>query len=113
MNWEEQVNRLVDFARGMSTDELAVVVAVAEGLAKGRKTYGALRVDNGHDWLTEAIEEARDQVVYLTAEVIRLRRRQREMGMNSFPPGHPHHAITHDLQSCEECRGHPMGELPG
>lgn len=67
--------RLVAIAEHLGPDELAVLEMIAAGLARGRTTYGELRVDTDRrDFRAEAVEELRDTLVYVAAEVLRLRR---------------------------------------
>lgn len=51
-----------------------IVNEIYQRLEKGRQTYGTGILDSDkRDWLQEAIEEALDQCVYLTAQLIRIR----------------------------------------
>lgn len=59
----------------LNVDETGVVHEVVKGLQTGRTVYGPLNIeDNGRDWLLEALEECRDLAVYLSAQVIRVKR---------------------------------------
>ncbi len=50
---------------------------VATGLARGRSQYGELRVDaDRRDFRAEAVEEVRDALVYLGAQLVRLNRKE-------------------------------------
>ena len=67
--------RLVAIADKLGPDELAVLEMIAVGLARGRTIYGELRVDTDRrDFRAEAVEELRDTLVYVAAELLRLRR---------------------------------------
>ena len=47
---------------------------IAERLDKGRKAYGhELLPDAGYDWVQEALEEALDLSIYITAKLIELK----------------------------------------
>lgn len=82
-----QLGHIIHLAEQMMPDELAVLVSVAEGLTRGRSQYGPLRIkDPGRQWTQEALEEARDAVVYLTAELLRRDRQQA-----APEPQHPNH----------------------
>jgi len=65
--------RLQALCEGLGEDEVAVLCAVAEGLARGRHVYGELHVAHDQrDWHTEAGEELRDALVYAAAGLIAL-----------------------------------------
>ena len=51
--------------------ELSVVSAILDRLDIGRKRYGALDPNDGHDWRKEAEEEVLDACVYLACKVIK------------------------------------------
>ena len=72
---------ILDIARrieALPADEQAIVISALEGCENGLKIYGTMSVDTDRrDWGSEAVEELRDCVVYLTAEVLRLRRQGR------------------------------------
>ena len=52
---------------------------IRERLDVGRKRYGGhLPLDDGRDWLEEAIEEALDMSVYLSAYLIKIRHSGKE-----------------------------------
>jgi len=47
---------------------------IAERMEKGRKEYGhGLLQNSGYDWLQEALEEALDLSIYLSAKLIELK----------------------------------------
>lgn len=51
---------------------------IAERLDKGRVTYGhELLPDAGYDWVQEALEEALDLSIYITARLIEVKQGQR------------------------------------
>ena len=59
----------------LSADELEVLAQVAEGLNRGRKVYGELRLDTDpRDMTREALEEVRDALVYAGGALVRLQR---------------------------------------
>jgi hypothetical protein len=67
--------RIADFLGQLGPDELEVTLLVVEGLARGRIVYGELRVaHDGRDFRAEASAELRDAIVYVAAELLRLRR---------------------------------------
>jgi hypothetical protein len=69
--------QLTAVAKGLGPDELAVLLLVAERLAKGRKLYGSLHVATDHrDFTREALEEAADLAVYAAAGLLRKRARK-------------------------------------
>jgi hypothetical protein len=66
--------RIADYLAQLGPDELEVMLLVAEGLARGRAVYGELRADRDpRDFRTEAGAELRDCLVYVAAELLRLR----------------------------------------
>lgn len=49
-------------------------------LEKGKRQYGEqLEVDDGREWLEEALEELLDAIVYLTAELLLIKKRKNKM----------------------------------
>lgn len=57
-------------------DELAVLGEVVKGLKKGLQVYGRIRVDaDERDFEQEALEEARDGLIYAAVGIMRRRRR--------------------------------------
>lgn len=72
---EKQLKNLLSITQDLNNDELEVIVTVAEGLQTGRKVYGPIDVYKDiRDWHQEALEEARDLAVYLSAAILRLKR---------------------------------------
>ncbi len=63
--------RLDELLDGFEKYEVGAVLFVAERLAKGRKVYGPLSVNDGRDWLTEGAEELADYYVYLAAHAMK------------------------------------------
>ncbi|MDE2106182.1 MAG: hypothetical protein KGL39_53680 [Patescibacteria group bacterium] len=61
------LQKLAGLCLPMNNAEFSVVLEIAERLTMGRAHYGPLDPHGGHDWLQEALEEACDQAVYLTA----------------------------------------------
>ncbi len=56
-------------------DEIAIMELVSERLRKGRREYGPLNLsEDGRNLITEALEEALDQSVYLAGRLLQLRR---------------------------------------
>tara|TARA_R100001244_G_C5141960_1_gene128052 strand:+ start:226 stop:597 length:372 start_codon:yes stop_codon:yes gene_type:complete len=54
---------------------LEIIISIQKRLNAGAKKYGGeMRIDDKRDWLDEAIEEALDNCVYLTATMITIRR---------------------------------------
>jgi hypothetical protein len=67
--------RIADIVAMLGDDELAVVLAVVEGLARGRTVYGELDLARDRrDMRVEASEELRDSLVYIAAELVRVRK---------------------------------------
>jgi NTP pyrophosphatase (non-canonical NTP hydrolase) len=59
----------------LGEDEVEVLAEVAEGLAKGRRAYGELRVEGDRrDFDREALDEVRDGLAYAAMAAIRRRR---------------------------------------
>jgi len=74
----ELVARITDYVGFLGDDELAVLAAAAEGLARGHKVYGDLQLERDQrDFVVEAGDELRDAIVYVAAELVRLRRLRR------------------------------------
>jgi hypothetical protein len=47
---------------------------IAERMEKGKKAYGHGLIQNsGYDWLQEALEEALDLSIYLSAKIIEIK----------------------------------------
>lgn len=64
--------RLTDVAAELGTDELRVLVLVAERLRIGRRRYGNLQVKaDCRNFHVEALEEAADGLVYAAAALMR------------------------------------------
>lgn len=52
-----------------------IKVLIAERMEKGRKAYGhGLMQNSGYDWVQEALEEALDLSIYVSAKLIEIRR---------------------------------------
>ena len=50
---------------------------IQKRMAQGRVTYGhGLKEDSGYDWVKEALEEALDLSIYLSARLVELQRRE-------------------------------------
>ena len=55
----------------MNTEILALIT---ERMAKGREHYGhGLLKDSGYDWVHEALEEALDLAIYVSARLVELK----------------------------------------
>ena len=66
--------RLLGIAQVLSAEELDVLLAVAEGLMTGRQVYGPLDpAKDRRDFVNETLEEVRDALVYIGAELVRVR----------------------------------------
>ena len=64
--------RLVEVAAALGTDEIRVLVLVAERLRIGRRRYGMLRLDTDRRCFpVEALEEAADGLVYAAVALMR------------------------------------------
>ena len=49
---------------------------IAERMEKGRKAYGhGLMQNSGYDWVQEALEEALDLAIYVSAKLIEIKTR--------------------------------------
>ena len=67
-------------AQDLNEDELLVLANVAEGLATGKREIGDLDlVQDRRDWILEMREEVRDALVYMAADIERLKK-LRDMG---------------------------------
>ena len=72
MSGADMAAKLTAICAELGTDELRVLLLVAERLVKGRDRYGALQVDNdGRDFRLEALEEAADGLVYVACGLLR------------------------------------------
>lgn len=68
---------------------------IAERLEKGRKAYGhELLPDAGYDWVQEALEEALDLSIYISARLIEVKQLQRQVNNSS----------SHGQDSYEYCQ---------
>jgi hypothetical protein len=66
---------LVDIWHRLNNDEQTVLLEVARGLDVGRAFYGGLDLENDtRDFRAETMEEVRDALVYVGAELSRLRK---------------------------------------
>lgn len=73
----ERRRRIVGLIEILGADELAALELCAQGLARGRETYGELDIDRDRrDFADEAIAELRDTMVYASAALLRLHRRR-------------------------------------
>jgi hypothetical protein len=64
---------------------------IAERMEKGRKAYGhGLMQNSGYDWVQEALEEALDLSIYLSAKLIEIKASSRSddhrEAVANFPP---------------------------
>ena len=61
-----------------------IISLIKQRMEKGRKEYGHGIVQNsGYDWLKEALEEALDLSVYLSAKLIEINNEQKARSANS------------------------------
>lgn len=61
-----------------------IIFLIKQRMEKGRKEYGHGIVQNsGYDWLKEALEEALDLSVYLSAKLIEINNEQKARATNS------------------------------
>ncbi len=68
-------DRVLAIVAELGEDEVEVLAEVATGLAGGRAVYGEMRVTgDARDFEREALDEARDGLVYVAAALIRARR---------------------------------------
>lgn len=75
MSKTQKLSELWDMASQLGEDELEALNSVASGLVTGRRTYGELRVDQDpRNFQKEALEEVRDSLVYLGAQLVKLQR---------------------------------------
>ena len=71
----EYAAHLAALVEEMNDVELAVVVAIADRIARiGRPHYGPMLLDDGRDDIAESLEEFLDAAVYLARAITRLRR---------------------------------------
>lgn len=64
--------RLTEILPGLNTDELRLVVLVAERLAKGRRHYGPMNLaTDRRNFTGEAVEELVDAAAYLAMQLLR------------------------------------------
>jgi len=58
----------------MSECNQEIIELIESRMAKGRKEYGhGLLQNSGYDWVKEALEEALDLSIYLSAKLIEIR----------------------------------------
>jgi hypothetical protein len=71
----EARSRVASMSALLGLEELHVLELVAQGLARGRSTYGELRMaDDARDFTSEAVAELRDAMVYVGAQLLRFHR---------------------------------------
>jgi len=72
-NHAKMRGRLMTLVGTLSSDELSVLVLLAERLAAGQHTYGVLRVhEDGRNFPREALEESVDLAAYVAMALLRL-----------------------------------------
>jgi hypothetical protein len=60
---------------------------IAERMEKGRKAYGhGLMQNAGYDWVQEALEEALDLSIYLSAKLIEIKASQTQVHREAVAP---------------------------
>lgn len=65
---------ILEMLKVLGYDELRVIHSVVEGAFNGRKIYGELTISNDpRNFLAEAGEELRDNLIYITAAILRNR----------------------------------------
>jgi hypothetical protein len=58
-----------------------IITLIKARMDKGRKEYGhGLLQNSGYDWLKEALEEALDLSVYLSAKILEISNEQAKQG---------------------------------
>lgn len=66
-------NALLDNDTSLDCNE-EIKALIAERMEKGRKAYGhGLMQNSGYDWVQEALEEALDLSIYLSAKLIEIK----------------------------------------
>ena len=65
---------LADEFAALTGDERAIADLLIGRLVDGRKNYGPWSVTDGRDYLTEALNEDLDGMMYRAAELVRMRR---------------------------------------
>ena len=60
----------------LQKDERAIVEALLDRLAMGRKNYGRWRVDDGRNYPKEALAEVIDALHYCAAELVKITKSQ-------------------------------------
>lgn len=57
---------------------------ISERLEKGRQTYGhELLPDAGYDWVQEALEEALDLAIYVSARLVEIKRSREHLATDT------------------------------
>lgn len=75
-----ELDRLEEIAERLGSDEIEVLIQIANRILTGQEAYGAFDLDTDpRDFDGEAAEEAQDALVYLAAGKIRASR-QRSRG---------------------------------
>ena len=60
---------------------------IAERMEKGKKAYGhGLMQNSGYDWVQEALEEALDLSIYLSAKLIEIKTSQPQVHREAVAP---------------------------
>jgi hypothetical protein len=64
----------------MDYDNEEIKEIIIQGINKrfeiGKREYGqGVRVDDGHEWVTETLEEILDSLIYTSAKIIQLKRK--------------------------------------
>lgn len=81
MTVKDKVKRLMQIILTIGESELDVLLLVAEGAQRGQEVYGPLadKLQSGErDFVREALEEMRDGLFYLSAEMVRIAAMRRQ-----------------------------------
>jgi len=91
-----------------------IISMIKDRLEKGKRQYGdQINVYDGRDWIQETLEEALDGLVYLTAELLRLRdsRKRKSIEVPVYYYKDENGAYTYDFESMAEYFNNKLEEL--
>lgn len=91
-----------------------IISLIKKRLEKGKREYGhQINVYDGRDWIEETLEETLDGLVYLTAELIKLRdsRKAKKIEVPVYYHKDEKGAYTYDFEAMVEFFNQRLDEL--
>ena len=61
-----------------------IISLIKSRMEKGKRQYGhGLLADSGYDWVQEALEEALDLAIYVSAKLVEVKAREKDVASTS------------------------------